>query len=615
VRSPLASPALSILLLATGLLAACSEPKYADLPDSDDDTEDSGTPSGDDGDGGGADGADGGDDGEEDPPVDTDGDGVPDSDDCRPEDPDVYPGNDEIPYDGIDQDCFAGDLRDVDGDGYDSDIVGGPDCDDDDASINPDSFDDENGFDDDCDGLIDEDAIINYESWPVHIGKDNGTARGLLVGELPAGGAAIAAMFEGEIDIDPSGDELVPRESQGAGEDIIVVAYDSDRELVTDFAISSDDALTLSSIETDGGGGYLLSGSFGGTVDFDDATPTFVRRSEGGLDGWFARFSDTGGVGFAYSIGGSDDDSIAVATDTSAGTIVAGHLVSGNLNVAGTAPEAVNVNTAGLHDGYIAAYDFTQALLWYGLVGGDETTDSAAVVDVVEDGGTLYVLGRFTGTVDLDPDEATDDSATAAGAQDVFLIALDATTGVALASATLGGAGATLTPVDLETDGAGTLAVVGTAEGTLDLGAGSVTTDGVDIFAVELSTSLAVQRAQHLGGAGEDTVGGVAFVSGSSDLMLAGSTDNTLAIGTDSHTSLGGTDCWVGRLGADDPWLRGLGSTGDESCPGIAAATSGDVWLAGSAAGPIDFGTAADSDPRPVAGDLDAWVHLLSTSP
>ena len=63
--------------------------------------------------------------------TDDDGDGFnDDEDDCDDTDDAIHPGADEVPYDGIDNDCSEGDDDDLDGDGYASIVVGGDDCDD-----------------------------------------------------------------------------------------------------------------------------------------------------------------------------------------------------------------------------------------------------------------------------------------------------------------------------------------------------------------------------------------------------------------------------------------------------------------------------------------------------
>lgn len=61
--------------------------------------------------------------------------------DCNNVDFNINPSQEEIPYDGKDNDCFEGDMRDVDADGYDAEIVGGEDCNDLDAEFNPNATD------------------------------------------------------------------------------------------------------------------------------------------------------------------------------------------------------------------------------------------------------------------------------------------------------------------------------------------------------------------------------------------------------------------------------------------------------------------------------------------
>jgi Putative metal-binding motif len=67
--------------------------------------------------------------------ADADGDGYDETEDCDDTDASINPDATEIPYDGIDQNCDGIDLTDVDGDGFDAEEADGTDCDDSDASI------------------------------------------------------------------------------------------------------------------------------------------------------------------------------------------------------------------------------------------------------------------------------------------------------------------------------------------------------------------------------------------------------------------------------------------------------------------------------------------------
>ena len=104
--------------------------------------------------------------------IDQDGDGWYVEDDCDDEDPDINPAAEDIPYNGIDEDCDGSDLTDADGDGHDAEHQGGDDCDDTDEDIHPDAWDiPDNGIDEDCDG---EDATdADGDGWPDDQDCDN----------------------------------------------------------------------------------------------------------------------------------------------------------------------------------------------------------------------------------------------------------------------------------------------------------------------------------------------------------------------------------------------------------------------------------------------------------
>ena len=118
-------------------------------------------------------------------PVDADGDGFAEADDCDDADPAVNPDATEV-CDGVDNNCddavdeglLLTVYADTDGDGHGDDAAAveacevgadqaaeGGDCDDTDAAVNPDAEEVCDGLDNDCDGTVDNDDAADAPVW------------------------------------------------------------------------------------------------------------------------------------------------------------------------------------------------------------------------------------------------------------------------------------------------------------------------------------------------------------------------------------------------------------------------------------------------------------------
>jgi len=132
--------------------------------------------------------------------------------DCQDNNAEMYPGADDEWYDGLDSDCDGSNDWDQDGDGFDALIGGGDDCDDLDATINPDNSEKLNGADDDCNGFIDDDvpgwnadrtyvgsAANEYAGYAVTLGDLDGDGdEDLVVGGYNAtSGQGAIGVFDG----------------------------------------------------------------------------------------------------------------------------------------------------------------------------------------------------------------------------------------------------------------------------------------------------------------------------------------------------------------------------------------------------------------------------------
>lgn len=215
------------------------------------------------------------------------------------------------------------------------------------------------------------------------------------MGEVYGNGAALgdagscfAIRFDQTTDF--GGGPVTPRGQDGA-----VVWYAPDGAWVGQAVVSSAGLDRGARAELMPDGTCVAIGGASGTFSAGSAdVPGF-----GGLDGWVARFDQTGGSVFAHALGGSGEDSASSVAVGPGGEIYVSGVFEGDAEIRGRMLES-----QGGTDGFVAAFESSGELRWTASFGGTGA-DSISDVAVSADGTTLAITGCFEGAIALGPIE------------------------------------------------------------------------------------------------------------------------------------------------------------------------------------------------------------------
>ena len=305
-----------------------------------------------------------------------------DEGDCDDNDPDINPGEVEVPCDGLDNDCTdeTTDEPDLDGDSYTSCPGAEQDCDDGDVTVHPGAEETcGNGIDDNCDG------DVNGCTYSGPYGLGQATAR--LLGEDEHNEAGKAIGRAGDLNADGFADILIGATQYGLSEGASYIVYGP---------IVGDMDLSLAAVrfvgEVDSFSGNTVNA--GGDVDGDGWTDMLVGASD--VDGDFV---DTGAVYVLTDLqAGGQLAQLAAAT-------IGGN--EGGVKIGRSAAIVGDTNGDGTDDILIGAYKANgqsgTAYLFYGPFSGTmSVTDADVRVDGVEDHGSVGASVGPAGDVNLD---------------------------------------------------------------------------------------------------------------------------------------------------------------------------------------------------------------------
>ena len=378
-----------------------------------------------------------------------------------------------------------------------------------------------------------------------------------------------------------------------------------------------------SGIAVDGSGNAYVTG-FTQSAGFPTTAGAFQTAYGGSSDAFVTKLGPTGTLSYSTYLGGTrQDQGAAIAVDGSGNAYVTGRTKSPFTDFTGAHFVGFNVGNGSSQDGFVAKLDPSgSALVYFTYVGGGGSDEGLAIA--VDGSGNAYVTGDASSS-------SADFPATAlglTGGTDTFVVKLDPTGIIPLYVARLGGTGLDLGAA-IAVDGSGNAYVTGLTTSsnfpTTPLTAFQAAYGGglSDAFVVKLDPAgSALVYSTYLGGTGFDFGSGIALDSSGHTFVagLALSSDfpqvNKLtSCGPGVNAGVSG-DAFVAML---DSTMSGsasllyssfLGGSGSESNVGMAADSSGNVYVAGTT-GSTNFPVTGGVFQPNFGGVNDAYVTKL----
>jgi hypothetical protein len=349
------------------------------------------------------------------------------------------------------------------------------------------------------------------------------------------------------------------------------------------------------SVAVDGSGSVIVTGSFVGTVDFGGgplasagSEDIFVAKFDaGGNHVWSQRFGDA-----------SSQRGQCVAVDGLRNVILTGGF-QGTVDFGGGP-----LTSAGENDIFVAKFDAGGNHVWSQRFGDASSQTGRSVA--VDGSRNVIIKGYFWGTVEFGGGPLT-----SAGSHDIFVAKFDAG-GNHVWSQRFGEA-SNQRGVSVAVGGSGNVIVTGHFWGTVDFGAGPLTSAGnYDIFVAKFDAGGNHLWSQRFGDASSQRGQSVA-VNGSGNVILTGYSQGTVAFGGGPLTSAGSDDIFVAKFdaGGNHVWSQRFGDASLQRGESVAVGGSGNVLVTGHFRGIVDFG----GGPLTSAGGDDIFIAKFGADP
>lgn len=315
----------------------------------------------------------------------------------------------------------------------------------------------------------------------------------------------------------------------------------------------------------------------------------------------------TGGVSQGGMGPGGGDHLYSRALAASVEALAAGP--QGSLLATGTAIGPTDfggglVQGKGGYDLFVVKYDAFDNVVFANMFG--DGADQGGEAIAVDANGGIAVGGRAEGAIDFGGGPLAD-----TGFADAVVARLDASGSELWAKRFVGGTSGTTLGVAIAANGS-VYAVGNATGGPIDFGGGAIPGGGaLQVFVVAFDASGNHLWSMLVGDAGNQYVSGVA-VDAAANVYVTGSFEGSITFGGSTLTSAGNFDVFLVKLDAagNHLWSKPFGDASSQFSYGVATDAAGNVVVAGSQTGAVDYG----GGPLTAAGGTDAFVARFDAS-
>jgi hypothetical protein len=437
-------------------------------------------------------------------------------------------------------------------------------------------------------------AQITKLKWAKSMGG-KGTDIGYSITTDASGNVYTTGWFQNNSDFDPDSSKIFTMNSSGSY-DLFISKLDASGHFVWAKQFAGNLSDLGYSIAVDGFKNVYVTGSFGGTTDFDPGAGTFnltAKNNNGNI--FISKLDSNGNFLWAKQFSGTfGDRGYSIAVDMTGNIYTTGYF----LGTTDFDPGADSFYKTALtsYDVFVSKLNKNGSFLWAKVIGGSKDDEGHQIA--VSATGKLYVTGNFRGIVDFNPGSGTFKLSCSDISYDMFILKLD-TSGNFIWAKQLGGSGNDY-GISIALGKNDTIYTTGSFSGRSDYDPGPGTFNlnsfgSSDVFISKLDSSGNFVWAKNLGGKSDeigyaiaiDTLGNV-YSTG----YFNGLADFDPGIGISNLTSNGSSsDIFISKLDSSGNFVlaRQFGSSKIDYGTSIKIDQSGNIYTTGFFSDTVDF--------------------------